>query len=337
MDPRVVGLFAQHGNLLTRRQALARGLSRHQVDGWVRSGAWVPVRRSVYALADFWEGLDERRGRPLHLARAASVAMTTPHVMSHDSAALELGMELLARPPLLVHVTRPGALGCRSEHGVKHHRAPYAPDQVVLVDGRPVLDLARTAADIAREHGVLHGVVAFDHALRSGATRDDLARVIAQMRSWPHVTRVREASDLADGGAANLAESLGRMLVTELGVGRPQTQFGLTDGTREVWCDLRIGRHVVEIDGAVKLRPVGQGGFAEHPERALAGEKQRQDFICGFKLGMSRLGWADLWGEARERAKRRLLREYLDTEARFGRDISDLAPYVVTRSSRRPC
>ena len=62
-------------------------------------------------------------------------------------------------------------------------------------------------------------------------------------------------------------------------------------------------------------------------------EKQRQDFITGFKLGVSRITAHDCYVDDRA-ARRRLLREYADTCARFGTDIRDLAPYLVRRRRR---
>ena len=130
------------------------------------------------------------------------------------------------------------------------------------------------------------------------------------MRSWPHVTWARDAVDLADPGSDSVGESLARLLVIELGLGRPQTQFGLTDGGRVAWCDLRIGRHVFEFDGKLKYHRPEDGGVAtERAEEVVWREKQRQDWVCGFKLGMSRIVWADLWGDARRRALGRLARE----------------------------
>ncbi len=330
MDPRLVGAFARHGQLLTRRQALAVGATAPEIDGYVARREWVAVRRGVYALPTFWDGLDDRRERPLYAARAASAAMLVPHLISHGSAALELGLPLLRESTGLVHVTRFGVLGSRTRFGVKHHKAPFATEQIVFVDGRPVLDHARTVADIAREDGLTAGVVAADGAMRRGTTRADLRRAVEPMVSWPYVTVVRQVAELADPGAESVLESAGRVLVEELGLGRPQTQFGLRAGGRVAWCDLRIGRHIFEFDGQVKYRPEELGGFARSdPAEVLWREKQRQDFVCGFKLGMSRVVWADVFGAARESTKRRLTREYLDTVARFGSDISDLAPYVI--------
>ena len=334
MRPELVAAFASHGHLLSRRQALEAGASTTEIDRWVRTGRWVNVRRGIYALREFWDGLDEWRGQPLYAARAASLAMTRPHVMSHDSAALEHGLEVLLPKQSLVHVTRRGVLGSRVEHGVKHHKAPYRPAQVLTVDGRRVLDMARTVADIARDRGLEAGLVTADSALRAGVTRAQLHEATVAMRNWPGVTVTRDVADLADDGAENAAESLARKLVTDLGHGRPQTQFGLSDGRRTVWCDLRLGRHCFEFDGALKYRTTERGGLSTDPERTLWEEKQRQDFIGGFKLGVSRIVWADLWGEARERALERLEREYLDTCRRWGTSIEDLAPFLVTGPRR---
>jgi hypothetical protein len=63
-------------------------------------------------------------------------------------------------------------------------------------------------------------------------------------------------------------------------------------------------------------------------------EKRRHDFLTGFKLGMSRLTYADLF-TGRRAALKRVAREYADTCARFGTNTDDLAPYRVTRSPPR--
>jgi hypothetical protein len=317
--------------LLTRGQAAAAGISLVEVDRWVRRGSWTVVRRGVYTSTDHWETLDEWRGRPLLRARAASVAMRKPHVMSHSSAALQLGMQVLLPEPELVHVTRPGVLGSRTEHGVKHHKAPYQPGQVLRSHGWPVLDHARTAVDIAREQGFPAGLVAADSALRLGCTRARLRAAASAMKHWRGAEAARSVAELADEGGTNPLESLARALVIELGFGVPATQVGLTDGRREVWCDLVLGRHVFETDGRVKYLPKELGGLAGDSHHVLWAEKARQDFVCGFKLGMSRIVYADLFGPRREQTKQRLRREYLDTAQRFGTATADLEPYRVRR------
>jgi hypothetical protein len=331
MNPRAAAILARQHGLILRWQALRVGLAAREVDRLVSAGAWVAVRRGVYTTTLLWETLDEYVGRPLLRARAASLNMKMPHALSHDSAALAHGLEILVATPELVHVTRHGVLGSRTKHGVKHHLAPHRPDQLLEIDGLWVLDQARTVVDVAREHGRRHGVVVADAYLRRGFPRSELWDAVEPMRFWPGVTEARQTIELADGRAESPLESLGRLFALELGEGEVEPQFGLTDGRRTVWCDLRIGRHVIELDGRAKYRPRDRGGLATDPDSVLWEEKRRQDFICGFKLGMSRLTFVDLLPRNWEQSQRRVLRELRDTRARFGSRIDDLAPYLVRR------
>ena len=62
----------------------------------------------------------------------------------------------------------------------------------------------------------------------------------------------------------------------------------------------------------------------------LAEEKQRHDFLTGFKLGGSRLTYVDLFA-GRRAALVRAAREYADTCTRFGTSTDDLTPFRVAR------
>jgi hypothetical protein len=330
MDALIDALVATGGGLTLRREVVAAGMSARQLDRLVRQGDLVVVRRGVYTTRDVWESLDEHVGRPRLRGRAVSRSTRTPHVLSHDSAAHELGLRVLGRRGAPVHLTREGRTGGRLEHGVKHHVAPYRDDQVVAPDGVPVLEAARTALDICREEGYRHGLVACDSALQAGVTRQELWATFEQMWCWPGSTAIRLAIANADPRAESVAETLGRDLVMSLGIGPVESQFVISDGHRSVRCDLRVGRHVFEIDGRIKYRRREEGGVAERsPEEVLWEEKLRQDFIAGFHLGTSRIVWADFWGSQRVLARVRLRREYEATAARFGTDIDDLSPYIV--------
>ena len=305
-------------------------MTARQVDALVRQCELVAVRRGVYTPRATWDSLDEYVGRPRLRGRAVSRSTRTPHVLSHDSAAHELGLPILGRRDAPVHLTREGRTGSRLEHGVKHHVAPYRDDQVVVPDGVPVLGIARTALDISRECGYLRGLVACDSALQAGVTRRELWATFEQMWCWPGSSAIRPAIAHADPRAKSVAETLGRDLVRSLGIGDVEPQFILSDGHRRVRCDLRVGRHIFEVDGRIKYRRPEQGGVAEKsPEQVLWEEKLRQDFIGGFHLGTSRIVWADYWEPQRERARSRLRREYEATVTRFGTDIADLSPYIV--------
>jgi hypothetical protein len=230
----------------------------------------------------------------------------------------------------LVHVTRRKVHGDAVRAGIKHHLAPYRETDVVEHEGLRLLGPARTALDLAREHGRAAGLAGCDAALRLGVTRQDMEDVLERMWCWPRSRTMRWCVEMADPGSESWLECQARELVLELGIGRPETQLGLTDGSRTVWCDLARHRHVFEADGFVKY----DEDDPDAARAAVRAEKERQDFIGGFKLGVSRITAHDC-GPGRAAALQRLLREYDDTCRRFGTSRADLAPYLVKRA-RRP-
>jgi hypothetical protein len=326
----------QHG-LVLRRQVLAAGMTPTEIAALLRRGEWVIVRRGVYTTRALWESLDPYVGRPRLEVLAALLTMRMPHFVSHDSAAYLHGLPILGATPRLVHITRVGALGSRTRHGVKHHKAPVRDEQIGFVDDHPVLDIPRTVADIGREHGIRHAIVAAGSALRMGHSRRSLRAAVADMRCWPYVTVPRLAIEWADDRCESVGEDLTMLMLKQLGVGLVEPQFGLQDRGRAAWVDFRVGRHLVEFDGLVKYQRESVGGFADRtPEEIVWEEKRRQDWLCGFKLGMSRVVWADVQPGTWATTQDRLLREIHDTNARFGTTIDDLSPYVVRRRRRRP-
>jgi hypothetical protein len=332
MESRVLGEMAAGRGLVTSVRLRELGFSPRQIAAWVRSGALVAVRRGVYTTAEVWAGWDEFRDRPLARIRAAHLTLVVPHVFSHDSAALLHGLPLLRPQDAAVHVTRPDVNGSRTRYGVRHHGAAYATSDVVVVDGLATLGPARTVADIARTHGYRPGLVAADGALHLGVSRPALAAAYASMGCWPGVTDSRAVVEDADPGAESAGETLARELVKELGIGAVETQFPVRVRSGVRWCDLRVGCHIFEFDGWLKFRAPERGGVAsEGVEQALWDERKRQQEICAEGLGVSRLIWDDFWGAARDRAKRRLLREFAVTEARFGPTL----PTHLEESARR--
>jgi hypothetical protein len=332
--PDIARTLAAQSGLITRIQVLDTGLTPEYVRGLLHTGAWVLVRRGVYMPAELWAALDPYDGPQRMRARAAHLQMRRAHVLSHDSAARELRLAFLKPEQELVHVTRRGVRGGRIEHGIKHHLAPYRADQVVLVDGIPLLGAARTALDITREHGFVAGVVACDSARQLGVSEAELWAASAPMAFWPEVTVVRQAIGRSDPGAESVGETLGRLLLEEIGIGPVETQFELRDATGWARCDMRVGRHLVEFDGRKKFQRRDRGGLAVvDPAQVVWQEKQREDWLRGYRLGMSRLVWADYWGRRRQLAKERVAREYAATCAAYGTDIADLAPYIVVRSA----
>lgn len=330
-------MMATNGGLLTRSQALEAGLSPDAIRHLLRAGALVLLRRGVYADGELWRSLDEYRGQPRLRTRAALVTMRRSYVVSHDSAGHEHELDLLLPPEPHVHITRPGFTTAWTEYGVKHHLAPFREEQVVQINGLKVLDMARTAVDIAREHGPPYGEVACDSAMRKGVSRAALEAALEPMRNWPHVNRSRAAVEFANPRAASVAETLGRELVYEL-IARlglelqVELQFPVPLRTgRIAWCDILLGCHDFEPDGRLKYVPVEEGGLADRPAHEVVwAEKKRERDLHQLRIGTSRIFWEDYWPPQRAIALKRMCDEYEDTRARFG----DVLPEYLVRKAR---
>ena len=198
--------------------------------------------------------------------------------------------------------------------------------------------LARTALDIGREHGFQAGVVACDGVLRRGVTRRDLETQLTGMRNWPGITRcARRGRRTPIRAPSPSGESLARILVEELGVGRAETQFPvrLPAGTVVVRPADRLSR--VRVRRAGEVPRAEDGGVADRPVDEVVWEekkRERLDLCRGPRV--SRIIWEDLWGAARERAKVRLRAEYAVTATRFGAG-APAAPGGVLAPDARPC
>jgi hypothetical protein len=340
--PQLQAYADRQAGMVTRRQARAAGYTERELRTLTAvNGPWLAVRRGAYVERATWDALDPYDGRARMRDLAAHLTMTTPHLMSHDSAARALDLPMLRAKQELVHITRYGVGGTRTEHGVKHHMTQLGLLNTRVVDGMRVTGLARTALDLAREHGFTCGTVACDAALERGVDLADLEAELLPMWCWPGVTQARAAVAMARPGAESPGETLTRLLVVELDIGEPETQFPVRIGEGVAWTDLRVGCHLFEFDGRVKYRRPEQGGVADRDiEDVLWDERTRERLICGEGLGMSRVVWDDLFGRRREETKVRLRSEYELTVGRLGSNLPDhlarSAAEIRARWPRRP-
>ena len=332
MRPKLIALAARQGGLVTRSQALAAGYSLKEIRTLTKpDGPWVAVRRGVYGERVMVEKAKDWNEKMLLVDRAAHLMIGLPHLMSHDSAARLHDLAMVRPSEPLVHITRFGVGGSRTEEGVKHHLTRLGLLDAPVVDGLRATGLARTALDLAREHGYIAGVAACDAVLPRGVTVVELEEQLALMWSWPGVRTARAAVEAADLGAESLGESLLRVVLEELDLGPVQTQFPVVVDGRVFWSDLRVGRHLFEFDGLLKFLRREAGGLADDEiSQVVWEEKQRQDAICGRQLGMSRVVWSELLGSRRDHLKQRLRREYEGTNALFG---DQLPPEMLAQAA----
>lgn len=324
MIPALLHHSLAQGGVFSTSQALKAGYTRDEIRGFIgKRREWVRVRRGVFATAETAEAwsLAERQ---MASDRAASLNMTTAHLLSHDSAARLLGLPLVSTKDSLIHITRPGVEGTRTDCGVRHHLGKMPPG-AMSVGAFRTTDLARTALDIGREHGLVAGVCAADQVLRRGVGGQAFLRELDLMGHWPHIKRARQAISMADPGADSPAESLARLCLLGLDRGQVRTQFPfpMGDGRRSAWADLVLGPLVVEVDGRVK--------YDEGEPGALWQEKLRQHAIERQPVLVERVVWEEVLPRSWSKTMNRLAAAYERAVSRFG---PGLPPEIETRAAR---
>lgn len=127
----------------------------------------------------------------------------------------------------------------------------------------------RTAVDVARLHGVRHGVVAMDslfyqaHPREHRSIRAELEDVVTRLSGKRGIARARKALDWCSTKSESPYESLLRVVLREHGV----------EAAEQMWIgpyarpDLMWDQLVIEVDGDAKFADNGQAAALEQLER----------------------------------------------------------------------
>jgi hypothetical protein len=220
-------------------------------------------------------------------------------VVSHQSAAVLLGVPLWGARLDRVHVTRRPPASSEVSGPLRCHVARLRDDEITVVRGIAVTGVVRTALDLARSLPFEPAVVVLDAALRSGLlTRDALQQRlldIAGTRGSRHAARVVR---FADGRSESVGESRSRVVLQQLGLFPSALQFEvrsphgtLLARTDFAWEEERV---VGEFDGRVKYGRLLRPG--QDPGDAVFEEKRREDAIRDEGWGVVRWTWSDLLG-----------------------------------------
>jgi hypothetical protein len=290
----------------------ATHLTRGEIRWRVRRGDWERLRRGVYADSRVLSAPNLDRAR-LELA-AIRLTLRPDLVISHESAASLAGIPLLAPVPAVPRFTSArGTVERAPEWWINVAQLPEA--HVVQGSCGPMTAPARTALDIARDRGFVHGVVACDGALSQRlCTPADLSAVLVDCFDWPGNRTAQEVAAFADGRAETPIESLCRIACHEHGIEPPDLQVWVEDDCGRAFARADLGwrkrRTLLEADGMVKYQGEERG-----PGDALEREKRRQSRL-------EDLGWVVvrvLWPEARfdrPRLARRILAGFAEAERR---------------------
>jgi len=187
---------------------------------------------------------------PVTLARCAWLWSGRTAIVAGRSAAALLGAHWVDvdSPVELIHSNRNAPAGI-AVHG---DRAPA--DEITILDGMAITTPERTALDLACWYPLGPALASLD-AL-AGATQIDLGHVAALAARYPGrrgIRTARRALSLVDGGAQSPRETWLRLLLTEAGFPRPQTQLPVCDGAGKAIAYLDMGweelKVAVEYDG----------------------------------------------------------------------------------------
>ncbi len=280
--------------LRLRRDALDEGWSDDELARLVRAGDLARLRRGAYI-----DGVLSPPAADRHrlLVRATLAGLRRPAVVSHQSAAVLLGLPLWDVALDRVHVTRsPPAWTDRS--GVLCcHVARLRDDEVIEVDDVPVTDPVRTALDLARSLRHEAAVVTLDAALHRGLLVHDALRTrLFDIAGTPGSRSAARAVAAADARSESVGESRSRVILARWTLAPTALQFEVRSPSGAVvgrtdfaWEEHRL---VGEFDGRIKygrlLRPGQEAGDA------VFAEKRREDAIRDEGWGVIRWVWADL-------------------------------------------
>ncbi|MGB7364937.1 MAG: hypothetical protein WA931_18070 [Rhodococcus sp. (in: high G+C Gram-positive bacteria)] len=274
-------------DLFARRDLVRRGVSDSEIRGARRSGAICPVRRGWYAAQGAMAQLTDEE-RHLVLARATLGGSGGGSALSHESAALALGLSLWQGPPDLVHVSVDRASGSRRSAERYRHCARLDEADVRVVDSMRVTSPARTVADLACSLTFEEAVCVGDSAIRVyGIDVTDVLDALSRCGRRHGAARARRAIAFLDGRSESVGESRSRVYLQRYDVPMPELQVELVAGGRLFRPDFlwRVDRLIGEFDGLAKYSGGGE---------TVVQEKLREDALRAAGWRVQRWTWAEL-------------------------------------------
>jgi len=260
---------ARLAGIITTAELRALGKSVQEIKTFVTKGVLIHLRQGVYLRTRFAKRYQGDTGQYLLRLGAALAAAGPDAVVSHQSAARLLGIDVLGKVRDEVTLTWPAELGRRGMTGIHVYAADLPREHVGALAGLPSTTAARTVVDLARVLEFKAGVVAADSALhRKLATKAEMLAVIEALPRRRGISRARAVVECADERAESPLESLARVLFKALGLPPPDLQVwvGGPQPAGRVDFFWKEFRTVAEVDGALKYA---------NPERAR--EQLRRD------------------------------------------------------------
>ncbi|MGK8521980.1 type IV toxin-antitoxin system AbiEi family antitoxin domain-containing protein [Nocardia asteroides] len=288
--------------LISRRQALASGVSDKALHRLCRTGQWQRLRAGHYLSAP-GSGLDAA-GRHLLMTLATAESTSDSAITSHCSAAVLHGMSTWGIPLDRVHLTRNRINGGRLSRRVVVHSARVEPDEITLVGDVRVTTPARTVLDIARSEGFEQSVALGDSALRQGLTTTaELREHLARARRRPGCRRAALVLDFLDGRSESAGESRSRTILRRAGFPAPELQARVFSDD-EV-CVGRVDFLFPDLGVIGEFDGTGHGAASRgrSPAEPVSAQGPHEDRLRSLGWTVVRWTWDDLSAPARLTAR----------------------------------
>jgi very-short-patch-repair endonuclease len=207
--------------------------------------------------------------------------------LSHESAATELGIELLH--PDVNRLTVPRNRSRLTLPGWHVVRSDVPPLDRLVIDGVPCTAATRSVLDLARELPLEEAVVAADSALRQRLVPASDLRARLNAAHGRRAAAVRAVAGAMDPLAGSVLETLLRLTLRDAGL-RPVTQHEIRDPD---------GRFVARVDFCWPAEGliVEADGFAFHFDRAAyRADRERLNALERLGWRVLRFTWEDVVG-----------------------------------------
>lgn len=282
--------------IITYEQWRDGGRTRGELRNALAAQRVLKLRRGVVTEKTDADPLD------LHKLKIAAAAHTLgpDTCFGHESAAVIHGLPLFnSRLGEVIAVRRGAGHGeVTATLHTRHTRC--ATDDITVVDGLTVTNLAQTVSDLIRRLPFPEAVVVADAGLAAGLNKAELRARTAKGRGCRMAASV---IDFADERAESAGESLSRVRIHRAGLAAPELQHKVFDDSGEFlgrldfwWEEHGLGG---EFDGMVKyskLVPTGKS-----VEDVIRAEKEREQRIIASGVRVIRWTWRDLWNGEVER------------------------------------
>ncbi|MGI8414788.1 MAG: type IV toxin-antitoxin system AbiEi family antitoxin domain-containing protein [Nakamurella sp.] len=256
LDARIKDLFDVHGDVITLGDADASGVPRDALRRAAGGHLLERVGRGTFVRSTDLEGADQ--WEQYRLRSIGFILGIAPDVhLCGPSAQAVLRMPSVIDPPSLPMARRPGPAHRGPDRTpIGRIRTGHLPEVHQWTRDRArVTSMVYTTVDAIRYASADEALVIVDHALRHGATRDQLVRLALEMENYPGIHRVLWAIEHGDPRAESALESLGRLAFIEAGRPAPLSNVWIFDHRRAARVDhlLPGSGVVIEGDGGLKV------------------------------------------------------------------------------------